>query len=194
MVNQLRKKMIKKFKSFAEDKQLDDFEEELIADCPEEDTAQIKKEEKMKTLKQHMQTEDHQGKYGKGQVGTPEVQSVEDGNIGVHNIQDPAVLERVNAFVGSVADMEYIKPQQAIDALRQKLEQIGLTVSPVVMEGPSGSLKATVSQFGGRFGKDTDGSDINDDGISHKKSGGLNLEVSYETLKNGTSKVYAKLV
>ena len=194
MANQLKKKMIKKFKSFAEDKQLDDFEEELIADCPEEDTAQIKKEEKMKTLKQQMQTEDHQGKYGKGQVGTPEVQSVEDGNIGVHNIQDPAVLERVNAFVGSVADMEYIKPQQAIDALRQKLEQIGLTVSPVVMEGPSGSLKATVSQFGGRFGKDTDGSDINDDGISHKKEGGLNLEVSYETLKNGSSKVYAKLV
>ncbi len=193
MVNQLKKKMLKKFKSFAEDKQLDDFEEELIADCPEEDTAQIKKEEKMKTLKQHM-AEDHQGKYGKGQVGTPEVQSVEDGNIGVHNIQDPAVLERVNAFVGSVADMEYIKPQQAIDALRQKLEQIGLTVSPVVMEGPSGSLKATVSQFGGRFGKDTDGSDINDDGISHKKEGGLNLEVSYETLKNGSSKVYAKLV
>jgi len=193
VVNQLKKKMLKKFKSFAEDKQLDDFEEELIADCPEEDTAQIKKEEKMKTLKQHM-AEDHQGKYGKGQVGTPEVQSVEDGNIGVHNIQDPAVLERVNAFVGSVADMEYIKPQQAIDALRQKLEQIGLTVSPVVMEGPSGSLKATVSQFGGRFGKDTDGSDINDDGISHKKEGGLNLEVSYETLKNGSSKVYAKLV
>ena len=48
MANQLKKKMIKKFKSFAEDKQLDDFEEELIADCPEEDTAQIKKEEKMK--------------------------------------------------------------------------------------------------------------------------------------------------
>jgi hypothetical protein len=40
-----------------------------------------------------------------------------------------------------------------------------------------------VKQFGGRFGKDTDGSDINDDGISHRKEGGLKLEVSYETLK-----------
>ncbi len=185
--------MIKKFKSFAEDKQLDDFEEELIADCPEEDTAEIKKEEKMKTLKQHM-AEDHQGKYGKGQVGTPEVQSVEDGNIGAHNIHDPKVLERVNAFVGSVADLEYIKPQQAVDSLREKLNRIGLTVSPVSMEGANGKVSAKVSQFGGRFGKDTDGSDLNDDGISHKKDGGLNLEVSYETLKNGSSKVYAKLV
>ena len=51
-----------------------------------------------------------------------------------------------------------------------------------------------MKQFGGRFGKDTDGSDVNDDGISHRKEGGLKLNVEYETLKNGTSKVYAKLV
>ena len=34
--------MIKKFKIFYEDKDLDDFEEEVIADCPEEDTAKEK--------------------------------------------------------------------------------------------------------------------------------------------------------
>ena len=62
------------------------------------------------------------------------------------------------------------------------------------MEGASGKISAKVTQFGGRFGKDTDGTDLNDDNISHKKTGGLNLEVSYETLKNGSSKVYAKLV
>ena len=33
-----------------------------------------------------------QGKYG-GNVGTPEVNSVEDGSIGVHNIHDPKVLK-----------------------------------------------------------------------------------------------------
>ena len=42
MENQLRKQMIKKFKIFYEDKDLDDFEEEVIADCPEEDTAKEK--------------------------------------------------------------------------------------------------------------------------------------------------------
>ena len=62
------------------------------------------------------------------------------------------------------------------------------------IEGDKGSKTIEVKQFGGRFGKDTDGADINDDGISHKKEGGLKLNVEYETLKNGTSKVYAKLV
>ena len=41
--------MIKKFKNFYEDKEdkdLDDFEEEVIADCPEEDTAKEKEKTK----------------------------------------------------------------------------------------------------------------------------------------------------
>ena len=56
------------------------------------------------------------------------------------------------------------------------------------------TLQLEVKFGGGRFGKDTDGSDINDDGISHRKEGGLKLQVEYETLKTGMSKVYAKLV
>ena len=142
----------------------------------------------MKTFKQHI-------KEGHGQgIGVTTSNSPEDGSIGVHNIQDSDVLKRVNAFVGSIAEREYLKPQQAIDELREKLQRIGLTVSPVDLEGDNGNVTAEVTQFGGRFGKDTDGSDLNDDGISHRKEGGLKLEVSYETLKNGTSKVYAKLV
>ena len=57
----------------------------------------------MKTFKQHIAEGYKQGKYGAGNVGTPEVNSVEDGSIGVHNIHDPKVLERVNAFVGSIS-------------------------------------------------------------------------------------------
>ena len=37
----------------------------------------------MKTLKQHIAEGYKQGKYGAGNVGTPEVNSVEDGSIGV---------------------------------------------------------------------------------------------------------------
>ena len=148
----------------------------------------------MKTFKQHINEGYKQGKYGAGNVGTPEVNSVEDGSIGVHNIHDPKVLERVNAFVGSIAEQEYIKPQFAVDKLREKLQRIGLTMDDVAIKGDNGKITAEVKQFGGRFGKDTDGSDINDDGISHKKEGGLKMEISYETLRNGTSKVYAKLV
>ena len=150
----------------------------------------------MKTFKQHIKEGNKSQMYvgDAAGVGTQVQNSVEDSAIGAHNIHDPEVLKRVNAFVGSIADGEFLKPQQAVDTLREKLNRIGLTVSPVTMTGEKGKVTAEVKQFGGRFGKDTDGSDINDDGISHKKEGGLKLNVEYETLKNGTSKVYAKLV
>ena len=144
----------------------------------------------MKTFKQHV----NEHSYNGGQVGVATSNSVEDGAAGAHNIQDAAVLQKVNAFVGSIAEREYLQPQFAVDELREKLQRIGLTCSACVLEGPSGKETVELKQFGGRFGKDTDGSDINDDGISHRKEGGLKMEVSYETLKNGTSKVYAKLV
>ena len=148
----------------------------------------------MKTFKTHIKERYSGSDKTAASVGTSTANGVEDSNIGVHNIHDADVLKRVNAFVGSVADCEYIKPQFAVDKLKEKLERIGLTVADVALEGDNGKVTAEVKQFGGRFGKDTDGSDINDDGISHKKEGGLKIEISYETLKNGTSKVYAKLV
>ena len=147
----------------------------------------------MKTLKQHIAEGYKQGKYGAGNVGTPEVNSVEDGSIGVHNIHDPKVLERVNAFVGSIANQEYLNPKAAMEQLASKLKTLGLDMNIPEMSG-NGSVNLEVTQFGGRVGKDIDGSDIKDDGISHKKEGGLKLNVKYETLENGSSKVFAKLV
>ena len=147
----------------------------------------------MKTLKQHIAEGYKQGKYGAGNVGTPEVNSVEDGSIGVHNIQDPKVLERVNGFVGSIANQEYLNPKAALEQLASKLKTLGLDMNIPEMSG-NGTVNLEVTQFGGRFGKDIDGSDIKDDGISHKKEGGLKLNVKYETLENGSSKVFAKLV
>ena len=144
----------------------------------------------MKTFKQPVNEGYKQGKYGAGNVGTPEVNSVEDGSIGVHNIHDPKVLERVNAFVGSIADCEYINPQAAMEQLANKLATLGLS-----FKVPSeGNATVEVAQFGGRFGKDVDGADLNDDGISHKKEGGLKIEFKSEKLDNGSHKVFAKLV
>ena len=171
---------MKTLKQHIKDKSIEDFEEDLTG-------------EEMKTFKQHVKEDHTQSKYGKGNVGTPEVNSVEDGNIGAHNIHDPKILERVNAFVGSIAGQEYLNPKAAMEQLASKLKTIGLDMSIPEMSG-NGSTNLDVTQFGGRFGKDTDGSDINDDGISHKKEGGLKLNVKYETLENGSSKVFAKLV
>jgi len=148
----------------------------------------------MKTFKQMLKEGHKQDKYGAGQIGTATSNSPEDSNIGAHNVENADILKRVNAFVGSIAEQEYLNPKAAIEALANKLKTIGLEISPVEMTGDNGKVTAEVKQFGGRFGKDLDGTDLNDDGISHRKEGGLKLEVSYETLKNGTSKVFAKLV
>ena len=147
----------------------------------------------MKTFKQHVTEGYKQGKYGAGNVGTPETNAIEDGSIGIHNIHDPKVLERVNGFVGSIANQEYLNPKAALEQLASKLKTLGLEMNIPEMSG-NGSVNIEVNQFGGRFGKDIDGSDIKDDGISHKKEGGLKLNVKYETLENGSSKVFAKLV
>ena len=147
----------------------------------------------MKTFKQHVNEHTGSEKTASA-VGSQTTNSVEDSAIGAHNIQDAAVLQRVNGFVGSISEREYLNPQFAVDELKEKLQRIGLTCGDCTLEGASGKTTVELTQFGGRFGKDTDGSDINDDGISHRKEGGLKMEVSYETLKNGTSKVYAKLV
>ena len=144
----------------------------------------------MKTFKTHIKEHSYDG----GQMGSQTANGVEDSNIGVHNIHDAEVLKRVNAFVGSVGDCEYLRPQFAVDKLKEKLERIGLTVADCVLEGDNGKVTAEVKQFGGRFGKDTDGSDINDDGVSHKKEGGLKLEFNWEKQANNTYKVFANLV
>ena len=144
----------------------------------------------MKTFKQHVKEGHMQAKYGAGNVGSATSNSVDDSALCAHNIQDPDVLQRVNAFVGSIADCEYINPQAAMEQLANKLATIGLS-----FKVPSeGNATVEVAQFGGRFGKEVDGSDINDDGISHKKEGGLKIEFKSEKLDNGSHKVFAKLV
>ena len=166
---------MKTLKQYINDKDLEDFEEDLIG-------------EEMKTFKQHIK-EDHS-------VGTPEVNAVEDGSIGAHNIHDPKILERVNAFVGSIAAQEYINPMAAVEQLTNKLTTLGLNVKIPAMEGATGKVVGEISQFGGRFGKDTDTPHdefVNDDGISNKIEGGLALKIQYEMLSNNSCKVFAKV-
>ena len=77
----------------------------------------------MKTFKEHLKegnVKSNANKYGAGTTGTSTSNAVEDNSLSTANLKDPSVLKRVNAFVGSVADMEYIKPQQAVDKLREK--------------------------------------------------------------------------
>jgi len=62
----------------------------------------------MKTFKQMLKEGHMQAKYGAGQVGTATSNSPEDSNIGAHNVENADILKRVNAFVGSIAEQEYL--------------------------------------------------------------------------------------
>ena len=143
----------------------------------------------MKTFKQHIKEGGQMG------VGTTSHQhSIEDGSIGVHNIHEPAILQRVNAFVGSIADREYLKPEAALSQLEARLGSIGVQLKDsITIDNKSGNFESALVFNGGRFGKDVDGSDINDDGISHKLGKELKLKGKYETLENGAVKVFAEL-
>ena len=138
----------------------------------------------MKSFKQHNEAYTDQFTH----------QSAEDDNLGLFNVQDEASMQKLNGFVGALADKEYLQPGAAVEQLAMRLGTVCLNFTLPKIEGDKGNTVVEVSQFGGRFGKDTDGSDINDDGVSHKKEGGLKLEFNWEKQANNTYKVFANLV
>ena len=111
------------------------------------------------------------------------------------DVANPDVLKRINTFVGSIADREYLIPEAAIQQLRNFMLRIGLQF-PKVDLPESGSISLPLSQWGGRFGKDLDtpyDEFVNDDGITDRVPGGLSLDIKTESVANGSWKVYAKI-
>ena len=127
-------------------------------------------------------------------------QSVENDNVAIFDVANPDSLQKINAFVGAIADKEYLQPDAAMHQLAMKLETIGLSYTIPKIDGNNGKSVVEVSQFGGRYGKTSDNTtsgegDIeNNDGISHRKEGGLKLEFNWEKQSNNTYKVFANLV
>jgi len=114
------------------------------------------------------------------------------------DVTNPETLKRLNAYLGSIGNMEYLLPEHALNRLRTSLMKVGLSFGEIpAMEGSSGSFDLPLTRFGGRFGKDENTpSDefINDDGISHIIEGGLALKIQYEmSPKNNSCRVFAKI-
>ena len=126
--------------------------------------------------------------------------STEDETHASFNIQDPVALQKLNGFVGALAEQEYLQPDAAIHQMAMKLGTVGLQFALPKIEGNGGKTVVELTQFGGRYGKTPenttsgDGDIENGDGISHRKEGGLKLEFKWERQPNNTYKVFAKLV
>ena len=132
---------------------------------------------------------------GTGPVGNWNQTPLTVNDTDTFDLANPLVLKRVNAFVGSIGDREYLMPEAAIDQLRNFMMRVGVQF-PKVDLPESGSISLPLSQWGGRFGKDLDtpyDEFVNDDGITDRVPGGLSLDIKTEAVANGSWKVYAKI-
>ena len=62
----------------------------------------------------------------------------EDGNL--MDLSDDSVIEKLNAFVGSIGIKEYINPEAAVNELRQKLMRVGINFGDVQFTGEEGEI------------------------------------------------------
>ena len=120
-----------------------------------------------------------------------------DNGLNPSEIQNPRVLRALNAYIGAIANMEYILPEHALTKMRNALDRVGFSFGAIPeMTDASGSFSLPLTRFGGRFGKDTDTPHdevINDDGISHMVEGGLALKIQYEMMRNNSCRIFAKI-
>ena len=127
-------------------------------------------------------------------------QGTEDETHAYFNVEDPVAMQKLNAYVGSIADKEYLQPDSAMHQLAMRLGTVGLSYTLPKIEGNNGKTVGELMQFGGRYCKTPDnttsgeGDIMNDDGISHRKEGGLKLEFNWEKQANNTYKVFANLI
>ena len=136
--------------------------------------------------------------FFKENVGTSDQNMAVDQGINPSEIQNPKVLKALNAYVGAIANMEYMLPEHALNKLKEKLGRLGFSFGAIPeMTEKSGSFDLPLTKFGGRFGKDLDTPTdefLNDDGISHMVEGGLALKIQYEMLGNSSCRIFAEIV
>jgi|TARA_Y100000992_G_scaffold282492_1_gene231044 hypothetical protein len=136
--------------------------------------------------------------FFKENVGTSDQNMAVDQGINPSEIQNPKVLKALNAYVGAIANMEYMLPEHALNKLKEKLGRLGFSFGAIPeMTEKSGSFDLPLTKFGGRFGKDLDtpaDEFLNDDGISHMVEGGLALKIQYEMLGNSSCRIFAEIV
>ena len=129
-------------------------------------------------------------------INTSHQDQAVDKNMNMSVYSDPAVVKKLNAWVGTIAG-NYVLPEDAISNLRSSLSKIGLSFDEVpMMEGETGSVELPLTSFGGRFGKGltTPYNEFEvDDGISHQVEGGLKLVVGYEMQEDNSCRLSASI-
>ena len=110
-----------------------------------------------------------EGRYPAGVSPGDEYGIDSDTGMSAGDITNADTLKKLNAYIGTIGNMEYLLPEHALNRLRTSLMKVGLSFGDIPpMEGMSGSFDLPLTRFGGRFGKDENtpyDEFINDDGI-----------------------------
>lgn len=126
--------------------------------------------------------------------------TVADSEMQSFNIENPEVLEQINAYLQTkLNERQWLNPQRAILMSRAKLNLIGLDFPcypqrmGVIEDGTV--LEYPLTQFGGRYGWDMDkGMITQDDGITHRLGYPLKLEASFTKTPNGLYEIDIAIV
>ena len=114
-----------------------------------------------------------------------------DGNEVMGDLTSEAVIEKLNAYVGAIADREYLSPEKAISEMRQKLMRVGLHFGDVQFTEESGEISVPLIQYGGAFGKSAD---TPIDEFDDMPESGRTLNFVYERTSGGTHRILAKIM
>ena len=117
---------------------------------------------------------------------------------GVHRVEDPEQLARINAFLNAFTQREFIEPKAAVATLRHKFNTIGLDFDWNALSSiKDGSMSIPLNRFGGTFGKtlQTPYAEFETtDGIKEFNGGkGLNLNINVSNGEGGLYKLDAKI-
>ena len=124
-------------------------------------------------------------------VEIPRTNNIIDDDGHLKDLSDDSVIEKLNAFVGSIGMKEYLVPEKAVDELRQKLMRIGLHFEDVQFTGSEGEVSLPLIMNGGAFGKSVD---TPIDEFDDEKESGRSINFVFEKLPSGTHKVMAQIV
>lgn len=96
----------------------------------------------------------------------------EDGSVNIFAIENPMIVDRLNAALAYINTPPTIDPKSRIIEIKQALKVAGLDFDESLIDIANGEVvEVPMTQFGGRTGMTPEDGYVNDDGISHRTGG-----------------------
>ena len=103
----------------------------------------------------------------------------EDGSVNIFAIENPMIVDRLNAALAHINSQPTIDPTSRIIEIKQALKVAGLDFDESIVGVANGEVvEVPMTQFGGRTGMTPEEGYVNDDGISHK-TGGVRYAIQF---------------